>query len=109
MTNRLKIISTIGPKSNNSITIKKLINSGTSVFRLNGHADLTWHQNTIKKLISIKFIPILFDIPGSKLDYKELKNPIEIKNKKITLTIDKKNKKEKLYLDNSKIIDKFKR
>ena len=60
MTNRLKIISTIGPKSNNSITIKKLINSGTSVFRLNGsHADLIWHQNTLKfYLIS----------PGQKLD-----------------------------------------
>ncbi len=112
MTNRLKIISTIGPKTNNSITIKKLINSGTSVFRLNGsHADLTWHQNTIKKIRSVSnSIPILFDIPGSKTRLEELKNPIEIKkNEKIILTIDKKNNKGKLYLDNNKIINKFKK
>ena len=112
MSNRLKIISTIGPKSNNQNSIKKLINSGTSVFRLNGsHANLKWHQKTIKTIRSVsKSTPILFDIPGSKTRLEELKNPIEIKkNTKVILTIDKRNNSEKLYLDKKKIISKFKK
>ena len=81
MSNRLKIISTIGPKSNNSITLKKLIKSGTSVFRLNGsHANLKWHEETIKLIRHTNSnIPILFDIPGTKTRLQELEKPIKVK------------------------------
>ena len=49
--NRLKIIATIGPKSNNVKSLKSLIRSGVSVFRLNGsQQDLNWHTDTIKKI-----------------------------------------------------------
>ena len=79
--NRLKIIATIGPKSNNVKSLKSLIRSGVSVFRLNGsHADLNWHTDAIKKIrFASKDIPILFDIPGSKTRLAELKKPIEVK------------------------------
>ena len=109
--NRLKIIATIGPKSNNVKSLKSLIRSGVSVFRLNGsHADLNWHTDAIKKIrFASKDIPILFDIPGSKTRLAELKKPIEVKrNSKIFLTINKNNKK-KLFLDNKKIISNFKK
>lgn len=109
--NRLKIIATIGPKSNNIKSIQSLINSGASVFRLNGsHADLKWHEETIKKIRSVSSeTPILFDIPGSKTRLSILEKPITIKKKsKITLSINK-NEKNKLFLDNKKIISKFKK
>ena len=72
MSNRLKIISTIGPKSNNSITLKKLIKSGTSVFRLNGsHANLKWHEETIKLIRHTNSnIPICLIYLGLKLGFK---------------------------------------
>ena len=111
MSNRLKIISTIGPKSNNSITLKKLIKSGTSVFRLNGsHANLKWHEKTIKLIRHTNSnIPILFDIPGTKTRLQELEKPIKvIKNSKFYLTINK-NDKSGLFLNNKKIISKFKK
>ena len=88
--NRLKIIATIGPKSNNIKSIQSLINSGASVFRLNGsHADLKWHEETIKKIRSVSSeTPILFDIPGSKTRLSILEKPITVKKKsKITLSI----------------------
>ena len=109
--NRLKIIATIGPKSNNLKSLKSLIDVGASVFRLNGsHADLKWHKQTIKRIRSVSSdIPILFDIPGSKTRLSILKKPVIIKRKsKITLTINKKNS-NKLFLDNKKIISKFKK
>lgn len=109
--NRLKIIATVGPKSNNIKSLKSLIKSGVSIFRLNGsHADLYWHAETIKKIRSVsKDVPILFDIPGSKTRLAVLEKPIEVKkNSKIHLTINKKDNK-KLFLDNKKIISKFKK
>lgn len=109
--NRLKIIATIGPKSNNIKSLKSLIRSGASIFRLNGsHANLDWHTETIKKIRLVsKDVPILFDIPGSKTRLAELKKPVEVKkNSKIFLTINKKDT-EKLFLDNKKIISKFKK
>ena len=97
--NRLKIIATIGPKSNNIKSLKSLIRSGASIFRLNGsHANLDWHTETIKKIRLVsKDVPILFDIPGSKTRLAELKKPVEVKkNSKIFLTINKKDT-EKLF------------
>lgn len=112
MNNRVKIISTIGPKSNNQFMIKKLIKAGTSMFRLNGsHANLIWHKRAIDTIRSVsRIVPILFDIPGSKTRLEELKNPIQInKNTKIVLTTDTKDKLGKLFLDNKTIIAKFKK
>ncbi len=110
--NKLKIIATIGPKSNNIKSIKSLIASGASMFRLNGsHADLKWHEETIKKIrIAANKFPILFDIPGSKTRLDNLDKPVIINKKsKIVLTTNKKKSPGELYLDNKKIISKFKK
>ena len=67
--NKVKIISTIGPKTSTVKQIKSLIKSGSNVLRLNGsHNTLSWHAQVIKRIKQISpFTPILFDIPGKKI------------------------------------------
>ncbi|PPR27445.1 MAG: hypothetical protein CFH34_00158, partial [Alphaproteobacteria bacterium MarineAlpha9_Bin4] len=43
---RTKIVATIGPKTANQNTLKKMYFAGMSVARLNGsHNTLIWHKN----------------------------------------------------------------
>ena len=67
--NKVKIISTIGPKTSTVKQIKSLIKSGSNVLRLNGsHNTLNWHAQVIKRIKQTSpFTPILFDIPGKKI------------------------------------------
>ena len=73
MLRRTKIVATLGPKSNDEATIKKLIQSGVNVFRLNfsqGNSDD--HQKTallIRTISSALEIPIaiLCDMQGPKI------------------------------------------
>ena len=47
--NKTKIVCTIGPITDDPISIKKLIKNGMSMARLNGsHNTLDWHIRTIK-------------------------------------------------------------
>lgn len=66
---RTKIIATIGPKSNNRAMLAALHKAGMSMARLNGsHNTLEWHAEVIGLLReTAPFVPILFDIPGSKV------------------------------------------
>lgn len=65
----VKVIATIGPACSNPELITSLIENGATCFRLNGaHASLRWHEQMIKLIRSMDpSIPILFDIPGSKV------------------------------------------
>ena len=70
---RTKIIATLGPASDNPETIKKLIQAGANVFRLNmSHGDHATHQatynhvRTIAKELGIP-IGILADLCGPKI------------------------------------------
>lgn len=62
-----KIVSTIGPLSEKSNILKKIINR-SDLIRLNGaHNSLSWHKKIIDKIrkIDSKSI-ILLDLPGIK-------------------------------------------
>jgi len=80
-TSRLtKIISTIGPASQEPDTIGKLIDAGTNVFRINcSHSDLPVREKVIKHIreLSIKAkreIGILLDLQGPKIRVGKLKD-----------------------------------
>lgn len=66
---KIKIVCTIGPKSASVVGIKGLIGAGMNVARLNGsHNTLAWHAETVALIRSVDpNLPILFDIPGSKI------------------------------------------
>ena len=60
-----KIIATIGPKTANSVILRKMYKAGMSVARLNGsHNTLKWHKKTIDLINTcLPKCPILLDIP----------------------------------------------
>ncbi|MFB3101161.1 MAG: pyruvate kinase, partial [Gammaproteobacteria bacterium] len=70
---RTKIIATLGPASDSAKVIKKLIEAGANVFRLNmSHGEHASHANTYKLVRSIadelgKPIAILADLCGPKI------------------------------------------
>ena len=70
----VKIVATIGPKTNNAIALQELISAGMNIARLNGsHSDLAWHAATIALIRSVApDMPIIFDIPGRKIRTQQL-------------------------------------
>lgn len=66
---KTRIVCTIGPISASVVGIKGLLGAGMNVARLNGsHNTLDWHAETVSLIRSVDpRIPILFDIPGSKI------------------------------------------
>lgn len=71
---QVKIVATIGPRTNNAETLRGLLSAGMNVARLNGsHSDLAWHAATIALLREIApEVPILLDIPGRKIRTQQL-------------------------------------
>ena len=71
-----KIIATIGPKTANSVILRKMYKAGMSVARLNGsHNTLKWHKKTIDLINTcLPKCPILLDIPGKKIRTSKLKH-----------------------------------
>ena len=65
----VKIVATIGPRTNNIAALEDLLEAGMDVARLNGsHSDLTWHAEAIALIRSVApLMPILLDIPGRKI------------------------------------------
>ncbi|OUU39502.1 MAG: pyruvate kinase [Cellvibrionales bacterium TMED49] len=84
MLRRTKIVATLGPKSNDKVTIEKLIKSGVNVFRLNfSHGNPEDHQKTaslIRTISSELEIPtaILCDMQGPKIRIGEFKDDAPI-------------------------------
>jgi len=70
---RTKIIATLGPASANEEMIRKLVQSGVDVFRLNmSHGDHAYHKKTIKLIRKINkdlgtYVAILADLQGPKI------------------------------------------
>ena len=70
---RTKIIATLGPASGNEEMIRKLVQSGVDVFRLNmSHGDHAYHKKTIKLIRKINkdlgtYVAILADLQGPKI------------------------------------------
>ncbi len=80
---KTKIIATLGPSTEDELTIEKLYKSGLDIVRLNlSHGDHNYHKSLIEKVRKInKFIPILLDLQGPKLRIGKFKNKkIYLKN-----------------------------
>ena len=111
MSNVTRIIATIGPASCKKKIIKKFLNSGISLVRLNGsHNTLEWHARTIKDIRKINnSIPILFDIPGEKIRIDNQKQDIKF-NKRDKLIFSKKliSNEKNVILSNKKFYDNIK-
>ncbi len=93
MTRKTKIIATVGPSVNSKDGIKKLVNSGADVLRLNfSHGTEEDHLNVVKWARELdKSVAIMQDIQGPKIRtgetkkevYLKPKNKVKISNKKI--------------------------
>lgn len=82
---KTKIVATLGPASNSYEIIKKLVQSGVSMFRINtSHGEKQEHAEKIQIIRQIgkelnRNIPILIDLQGPKIRVGQIPEPIEIK------------------------------
>ncbi|MGH7848162.1 MAG: pyruvate kinase [Candidatus Binatia bacterium] len=77
---RTKIICTVGPVSESAEMLRKLVEAGTDVFRLNfSHGTVTGHQTVMRRIRAVaeeigKPVAILQDLPGPKIRLGVFKN-----------------------------------
>ncbi|OQY30545.1 MAG: pyruvate kinase, partial [Anaerolineaceae bacterium 4572_5.1] len=94
MNRRAKIIATIGPASNDEVTIRELLKAGMNVARLNfSHGTRDDHAGVISRLRKISqelniHLTIMQDLSGPKIRTGELEMvPVELKEgQALTLT-----------------------
>ncbi len=95
MTNKTKIIATIGPASNTKPVLEKMISAGMNVARLNfSHGTYEEHTHVIRLIRSLSRemnvpVGILLDLQGPKIRIGKLENgePVVLKkNGKISIT-----------------------
>lgn len=74
---KTKIVATLGPASNNKATIKRLIDTGVDVFRLNfSHGTHEQKTETFKIIREVnEYIGIMCDIQGPKIRVGTIKEP----------------------------------
>jgi pyruvate kinase len=92
--NKTKLVCTIGPASDSSKMIEKMLQAGMNVARLNfSHGDFTGHAEVIKKIRAAakktgKRVAILADLPGPKMRIGDLAEEFVIleQNSRFTLT-----------------------
>ncbi|MCK5473975.1 MAG: pyruvate kinase [Candidatus Aenigmarchaeota archaeon] len=106
---KTKIVCTIGPASDNEITIKALADAGMNVARLNfSHGDYKEHKARIDKIKKINKtlefpIAILLDMQGPEIRTGVLKNDMHLKTgDTITLTTEK-SADEKIYVNYNRL------
>ncbi|MBQ8887127.1 MAG: pyruvate kinase [Candidatus Gastranaerophilales bacterium] len=81
---KTKIIATLGPSTDNYETIKKLVESGVTVFRINtSHGEPSEHAQRIKMIRDVekelrKNLPIMIDLQGPKIRVGKIPTPIAI-------------------------------
>ena len=93
---RTKIVATIGPASWDESTIRKMLQAGMDVARINfSHGDHEQHGKTIDLVRQVakqenRVVAILCDIQGPKIRIGEVKDPIElVPEDTVVLTLDK--------------------
>ena len=95
MPNKTKIIATIGPSSNTKPILKKMVDAGMNVARLNfSHGTYEMHGEVINHIRSLsrtmnRPIGIMIDLQGPKIRTGRLKNgePVLLeKNKTVSIT-----------------------
>ncbi len=83
--NKTKIVATIGPASETSEMLERIIRAGLNVARLNfSHGDLTGHAERIKQIRSAadavgRRVAIMADLPGPKMRIGKIEpEPIQL-------------------------------
>src|SRR5215470_127919 len=83
--NKTKIVATIGPASETSEMLQRLIRAGLNVARLNfSHGDLAGHAERIKRIRSVagaagRRVAIMADLPGPKMRIGKIEpEPIQL-------------------------------
>lgn len=85
MTNRAKVVATLGPASANKQTMIEMIKAGVNVFRINfSHGDHDTHRKTIRLIAEINDelelnIATLADLQGPKLRIGNVEDGAELK------------------------------
>ncbi len=65
---KTKVLCTIGPASDNSGTIRKMLKAGMDAVRINtSHGTLEEYRKTIKRIRKISNVPILLDTQGPQI------------------------------------------
>ena len=86
---KTKIVATLGPATSSYDMIKKLIQSGATMFRLNtSHGTEEGHLENIKHIRQVakdlgEFIPILVDLQGPKIRVGAIETPYDIQEGQI--------------------------
>ena len=82
---RTKIVCTVGPATESAEMLRKLVEAGTDVFRLNfSHGTVSEHQSIIRRIRDVaeetgKPVAILQDLPGPKIRLGVFKDgPVEL-------------------------------
>src|SRR5689334_11789461 len=82
---KTKIICTLGPATERSDTLAKLIDAGADVFRLNmSHAKHEWVREVVDRIRGVaghlqKPVAILMDTQGPAIRTGDLKTPFNLK------------------------------
>jgi len=76
---RTRIVCTLGPESATEAGIRALLGAGMTMARLNGsHNSLAWHGAAVARIRAIHgTLPILFDLPGTKIRTAQLEREPE--------------------------------
>ena len=104
------VLSTVGPATQNTNNLKKIVNYSKFV-RLNGaHNNLDWHKKICNRIKTINpSCKILIDLPGIKPRTLNSKNISIKKNEKIIFYFKEKKKKNNIkQVQLSKPLPKFK-
>ncbi len=89
---KTKIVATIGPVSMSKIKLKKMVQAGMNVCRLNfSHSDHFWHKKAIANIRSVektlgKKIGILADLQGPRIRIDQEKSVVVKMGEKVFLT-----------------------
>src|SRR5215472_4112496 len=92
--NKTKIVATIGPASETSEMLERLIRAGLNVARLNfSHGDLAGHAERIERIRSAakavgRRVAIMADLPGPKMRIGKIEpEPVQLQaGEKFVLT-----------------------
>ena len=90
--NRVKIVATIGPRTEAVDELRALRKAGMDVVRLNGsHGDLNWHSRTVERVrATLPDVPVLLDLPGSKIRTSSMVQDVPLAaGQRVVLTADR--------------------
>ncbi|MBR5303829.1 MAG: pyruvate kinase [Candidatus Gastranaerophilales bacterium] len=112
---KTKIIATLGPVSSTYEMIKKLAQSGASMFRLNtSHGDIKQHETNLQAIRQVSkeldaFIPVLVDLQGPKIRVANISESISIKEDQNIKLSSKVKKEDIIPIDYDGIADDVKK